>query len=84
MRLVAMAADRLRRSAHGVYAARQMVPFPSSVTGRDPSSATATLTGLAQTFPSPKTKPTRKSSYSPVGLEGRPMSIHVESLNVRV
>ena len=51
-----------------VYATRQTVPEPSSVTINDPSLATATPTGRPQTLPSLVTKPTRKSSYSPVAL----------------
>src|SRR5262249_51418855 len=59
-------------SAHGVppapahffpvYATRQTVPEPSSVTINDPSLATATPTGRPHTLPSLVTKPTRKSS----------------------
>lgn len=50
------------------YATRHTVPDPSSVTIREPSRATATPTGRPQTFPSRVTKPTRKSSYSPVAF----------------
>ncbi len=39
---------------------------PSSETKRLPSLACATPTGRPQTVPSGKTKPVRKSSYSPV------------------
>src|SRR5262249_49401296 len=45
-----------------------MVPFPSSLTRRAPSCATATPTGRAQTEESFTTKPVMKSSYSPVGI----------------
>ena len=51
-----------------VYATRQTAPEPSSVTINDPSLATATPAGRPQTLPSLVTKPTRKSSNSPVAL----------------
>ncbi len=51
-----------------VYATRQTVPEPSSVTIKEPSLATATPAGRPHTLPSGVTKPTRKSSYSPVAL----------------
>ena len=48
-----------------VYATRQTVPEPSSVTINDPSWATATPTGRPQTLPSLVTKPTRKCERMP-------------------
>jgi hypothetical protein len=51
-----------------VYATRQTVPEASSVTINAPSLATATPTGRPHTLPSFVTKPTRKSSNSPVAL----------------
>ena len=47
---------------------RQIVPEPSSVTIKAPSFAVVTPTGRPQTSPDSVTKPTRKSSYSPVAL----------------
>src|SRR5262249_3073011 len=51
-----------------VYATLHTVFEPSSVTINEPSLATATPTGRPQTSPSGVTKPTRKSSYSPVAF----------------
>jgi|HubBroStandDraft_6_1064221.scaffolds.fasta_scaffold162031_1 hypothetical protein len=49
-----------------VYAIRQMVFDPSSVTSNDPSGATVIPTGRPQTFPLGSTNPVTKSSYSPL------------------
>ena len=49
-----------------VYATRQMLFDPSSVTSSEPSGATVIPTGRPQTLPSTVTKPVTKSSYSPL------------------
>jgi hypothetical protein len=53
-------------SYFSVYATRQMVFDPSSVTSSDPSGATVIPTGRPQTLPLGSTNPVTKSSYSPL------------------
>ena len=62
------ALSRLRQRHFPLYDTRQIEPLPSSLTSSEPSCVTATPTGRPQTLLSSPTKPTRKSSYAPVGL----------------
>ena len=65
--VIALAAQAFRFGYLAVRLTRQRVPLPSSENRSEPSFAIAMPTGRPQAEASSTTKPTTKSSYSPVG-----------------